>query len=157
MTRNPTQDPHFPQFHFRPPADWINDPNGFLRRGDWYHLFSTPRTSSRTAETYDPWSGTLALDRARSSLNRQMQSNTLSAPLALRNGEPLSLRVFVDRSIVEVIANERVSITGRIYPTLEDSTAVALAAAGPLHVERLDVWNMKSIWSGAADPSFALL
>jgi beta-fructofuranosidase len=36
------------------------------------------------------------------------------------------LRIFVDRSILEVFANDRVSITTRIYPTRRDSLGVAL-------------------------------
>lgn len=32
-------DPHRPRFHFLPPANWMNDPNGFIQwRGQW-HLF----------------------------------------------------------------------------------------------------------------------
>ena len=40
-----------------------------------------------------------------------------SAPLELKAGEPLRLRVFVDRSIVEVFANGRQAIARRIYPS----------------------------------------
>lgn len=32
-------DPARPGFHFRPPAGWMNDPNGTIRLGDHYHLF----------------------------------------------------------------------------------------------------------------------
>jgi beta-fructofuranosidase len=32
--------------------------------------------------------------------------------------EPLKLRIFIDRSIVEVYANDRQAIARRIYPTL---------------------------------------
>ncbi|RBM15518.1 glycoside hydrolase family 32 protein [Streptomyces sp. PT12] len=33
------QDPHFPQVHLRPPANWINDPNGLVFHDGYYHLF----------------------------------------------------------------------------------------------------------------------
>ncbi|MEU1405410.1 glycoside hydrolase family 32 protein [Streptomyces sp. NPDC005728] len=35
----PAPDPHAPRFRVRPPANWINDPNGPFRRRGRYHLF----------------------------------------------------------------------------------------------------------------------
>ncbi|MFF9453788.1 glycoside hydrolase family 32 protein [Streptomyces flaveolus] len=35
----PPQDPHAPRFRVRPPANWINDPNGPFRWRGRYHLF----------------------------------------------------------------------------------------------------------------------
>ncbi len=32
-------DPSRPQFHFTPPAMWMNDPNGTIHYRGWYHLF----------------------------------------------------------------------------------------------------------------------
>lgn len=32
-------DPHRPQFHFLPPANWMNDPNGLVHWAGRYHLF----------------------------------------------------------------------------------------------------------------------
>jgi beta-fructofuranosidase len=34
-----TDDPHRPQYHFLPPANWMNDPNGLIQWGRTYHLF----------------------------------------------------------------------------------------------------------------------
>jgi beta-fructofuranosidase len=33
------EDPQRPGFHFRPPARWMNDPNGPIFYDGWYHLF----------------------------------------------------------------------------------------------------------------------
>jgi sucrose-6-phosphate hydrolase SacC (GH32 family) len=33
------EDPARPAFHFRPPAQWMNDPNGTIFFGGYYHLF----------------------------------------------------------------------------------------------------------------------
>lgn len=30
---------HLPQYHFRPEANWINDPNGLCQVNGWYHMF----------------------------------------------------------------------------------------------------------------------
>lgn len=32
-------DPLRPAYHFAPPANWMNDPNGVIRRDGWWHLF----------------------------------------------------------------------------------------------------------------------
>jgi len=32
-------DPHRPQYHFLPPANWMNDPNGLIQWKGQYHLF----------------------------------------------------------------------------------------------------------------------
>lgn len=31
--------PSRPVFHFRPPAQWMNDPNGVIHHRCWYHVF----------------------------------------------------------------------------------------------------------------------
>jgi beta-fructofuranosidase len=57
----------------------------------------------------------------------------------------LSLRVFVDRSVIEVFdASGRVTLTTRVYPTRPDSIGVeAFCREG--RIERLDVWEMTPI------------
>lgn len=32
-------DQHLPAVHLRPPANWINDPNGLVHHDGWYHVF----------------------------------------------------------------------------------------------------------------------
>jgi len=32
-------DPHRPQYHFQPPSNWMNDPNGLIQYKETYHLF----------------------------------------------------------------------------------------------------------------------
>ena len=52
-------------------------------------------------------------------------------PLALAQDEPLELRVFIDRSVIEVFANDRQCLTVRVYPgRREDSRGVSLFARG---------------------------
>jgi beta-fructofuranosidase len=40
------------------------------------------------------------------------------------------LRIYRDRSILEVFANDRICLTQRIFPTRADSTGVAVKATG---------------------------
>lgn len=71
-----------------------------------------------------------------------------SGPLVLAPGEPLELRLFIDGSVVEVIANRRLCLTQRIYPSGSEALRPAiLARGGTATVRTLDVWKMGSIWS----------
>ena len=66
-----------------------------------------------------------------------------SAPFVLAAGEILTLRVFVDKSIVEVFANHRQAVMRRIYPTRPDSLGVSLFAnGGDISVPQLEAWEM---------------
>lgn len=51
-------------------------------------------------------------------------------PLRLEEGEPLRLRVFVDRSVVEVFANDRQCLVLRVYPARQDSDRIRLFTEG---------------------------
>jgi len=65
------------------------------------------------------------------------------APFELKPGEPLRLRVFVDKSVVEVFVNDRQAIGRRVYPTLPDSVGVKLFSdGGPARVAALKAWDM---------------
>ena len=70
-----------------------------------------------------------------------------TAPVLLEEGELLELRVFVDRSVVEVFANGRQCLAVRVYPDRADSIGVSLRAQGSAAwLRSLDAWQMNSIW-----------
>lgn len=67
--------------------------------------------------------------------------------------EPLRLRVLLDGSVLEIVANERTSLSNRVYPAQADSCTVQVAGAArhgaARHIaglQSLDVWEMPSIW-----------
>lgn len=63
----------------------------------------------------------------------------------LDDGEALTLRILLDGSVLEVLANQRTSLTHRLYPAHRDSQGVRLSGA-QAHLDRLDIWKMASIW-----------
>jgi len=66
-----------------------------------------------------------------------------AGPFELKTGETLHLRVFVDKSVVEVFANGRQAVMRRIYPSRADSVGVRLFAhGGSAKVTRLGAWDM---------------
>lgn len=65
-------------------------------------------------------------------------------PLALADGEGLTLRIFIDRSVIEAFANGRACHTRRTYPERADCLHVALfARGGNAVVKSVDVWQMQ--------------
>ena len=108
---------------------------------------AAPDGSERTVIRYDAAAQQLVVDRSQSSLSPDVARGAHVAPLALAAGEPLRLRVFLDRSILEVFANDQVATTTRIYPTRPDSDRIALVAeGGAAQLRALDAWHMRSIW-----------
>ncbi len=91
----------------------------------------------------------VALDSSHASIQPQARSRPPEiAPVFLAPEENLKMRVFVDKSIVEVFVNNRQCLAVRVYPGREDSVGVALRAVGrDARLVVLDAWEMKSIYS----------
>ena len=71
-----------------------------------------------------------------------------TAPVFIGPDEPLSLRVFVDRSVVEVFVNGKQCLALRVYPGCKDSLGVSLRSQGQdSRLKSLDAWQMKSIYA----------
>jgi Glycosyl hydrolases family 32 C terminal len=61
---------------------------------------------------------------------REPRSIVRGGLLPLARDEPLRLHLYVDRSLVEVYANERLTTTERAHPTRQDSTGIVIDATG---------------------------
>ena len=69
-----------------------------------------------------------------------------TADVFLEKDEALKLHIFIDRSIVEVFANDRESVMLRTWPVLPGSTGVSVRTlSGPAVVKTIDSWTLKSI------------
>ena len=90
----------------------------------------------------------LQIDGAEASLRGDVFARTPeTGPIRMAQDEPLRLRIFVDRSIVEVFANDRQCLTLRVYPQREDSSGVSVFARGnSARLASFDIWQMRSIW-----------
>jgi beta-fructofuranosidase len=64
------------------------------------------------------------------------------APLELNNGEPLVLRIFVDKSIVEVFANDRQAIARMVYPTLGGKGISLFSEGGSIETKSIKKWEL---------------
>jgi beta-fructofuranosidase len=64
------------------------------------------------------------------------------APFDLKIDEPLVLRIFVDKSIVEVFANDRQAISRMVYPTLGGMGISLFAEGGDAEVKSVKAWEL---------------
>jgi sucrose-6-phosphate hydrolase SacC (GH32 family) len=62
---------------------------------------------------------------------------------AFETNEAVTLRVFLDGSVLEVFANEKAVITARVYAA--PSTPLLVELPDPTPLESLDVWQMRPI------------
>lgn len=112
-------------------------------------LFKNRNVTSRFLPPQEKLS-VVTLDNSHSSLLAGVLSRPPeTAPVLLPPDEPFKLRVFLDRSIVEVFVNGRQCLALRVYPSRVDSLGVSLRAQGqPAELRSLDAWKMKSIQQG---------
>jgi beta-fructofuranosidase len=90
---------------------------------------------------YDASENKLKVDATKSSIGFG-RKNIESAPFELKKNEPLVLNVFVDKSIVEVYANDRQAIARSIYPTLGGTGVKLFAEGGDVKVLSVKAWEL---------------
>jgi beta-fructofuranosidase len=95
----------------------------------------------QTVLYYDASEKKLKFDGTQSSLDLGRR-NIESAPFELQKVEPLVLRVFVDKSIVEVYANNRQAIGRSIYPRLGGTGVKLFAKGGDVKVVSIKAWEL---------------
>jgi beta-fructofuranosidase len=116
----------------------------FYRNRGFRHLefggFSTPQAKL--------WSSVISIDNSRSSeLPGALSRPAESAQFYLAPDEPLKLRVFIDRSVVEVFANGKQCVAVRVFPGRKDSVGVSLRAQGKdARLRSLEAWQMEDIY-----------
>ncbi len=104
----------------------------------------SPNGEEQTAIVYDAISNNLFINRDQSSLDDRAYHGVHGGPLRLNDKESLNLRVFLDRSIIEVYANNQMCITERVYPSRDDSLGIRLfSKGGKTRVKSVELWEMK--------------
>jgi len=108
------------------------------------HILSTPRGDGAYS--------LISIDTSHSStLPDALSRAPETAPVYLEPDENLSLRIFVDKSIVEVFVNGKQCVATRVYPAREDSIQFAVGTQGnAIRVVSLDAWQLKSIYRKSA-------
>ncbi len=103
------------------------------------------RTSPDGEETtllyYDSSKKQLVFDSTKSGKRGRLIKET--APFELKESEKLVLRIFIDKSVIEIFANDRQAIARRVYPECSDSNNIFIFCEnGNAHVETIKTWEM---------------
>jgi len=80
---------------------------------------------------------------SKNSATRELHVNSASAPLPGLPGDPISLRMFLDGSVLEVFANETVALTARVYRI--PSGPLRLQLERDAELLSFEAWQMKPI------------
>lgn len=94
------------------------------------------------------WSDHFVLDTTHSSVRTDSKVHPPEVTtLDVADNEPLRVRIFVDRSIVEVFVQEKRWMMMRVTPALKDSVGVSIESIGNnAKILSLDAWQMKNVY-----------
>ena len=77
----------------------------------------------------------------------ELQVLDTKAPLSMAKGErKLKLRIFIDRSVLEVFANETACVTKTISPLEASALLEIRSEGGTATAKRIQAWPIKMIW-----------
>ena len=125
----------------------------------------SPYGDEQTVIIFDTEADTMTIDVGRSTLDKsiiyycfrhyddptsrklhpELEATTTfqQAPFSLGPDETLTLRLFLDRSLLEVFANARQCMTQRLHPTRPDSNNIILfTRGGDMTVKSVHAWDM---------------
>jgi len=110
-------------------------------------LLCSPDGKEQTRLVYHGRQERLILEPNESSLSTVVDRDMRKAPSSLDSHGELRLHIFLDRSVLEVFANDHTCLAGRIYPTRTDSLGVDLfARSGSVRLKSMSIWSLGSIW-----------
>jgi len=107
-------------------------------------LLRTPDGAEKLQLRYDRDTSVLHIERHYRRADADIDCASAGFYHPLDPGERLQLRLLLDHSLLEIIANSRASYTTRFYASSAESSGAALIAPQALHT--LDLWEMASIY-----------
>jgi beta-fructofuranosidase len=107
-------------------------------------LVYLPDGHERIDITYEAVNQHLVIRKVSAEMNEAITTHVREVAHELAVGERLELRLLVDGSVIEMIANGRTSLTSRVYPVHATGISVRLIEANAC-LHSLDIWEMPAI------------
>jgi len=101
--------------------------------------------SEHTLVYYDADKRVLGIDRTYSTRNPDAVHDVRSIDLPHHDGEELRLRIYLDNSVLEVFANERVALASRIYPAASSDGIALYSEVERAEIGSISAWQMQAI------------
>lgn len=121
--------------------DPIKGRRGFVNERFGLILRRSNDGQEQTRIYYDALTKKLVMDRSTSSLEERVLKNIETGDLDLKN-EPLTLRIFMDRSVIEVFANDKIAGTLQVYPTNDANEMALFSEGGAVEVTSIQIWKL---------------
>ena len=119
-------------------------------RGDALELevtFQSPAPKEFGLDVLCDNSGENGLSVAVTPESKTLRVGDVHAPFALKTGEDLTLRVFIDKNLVEVFANDRQAAVAACKYVPENLGISLFSKGGDVRVKAVTGWKMKSIYA----------
>lgn len=108
------------------------------------HVRKSKKGDEYSAILYDVQKQELIMDLSNSGKNGKEKSRV---KLPLIDGKILRLRIFIDKSSIELFANDGIiNMTNRIYPKDSSILVDVFAENGKISINHMTAWKMKNIW-----------
>ncbi|MFW6270034.1 MAG: GH32 C-terminal domain-containing protein [Bacillota bacterium] len=120
-------------------------------------LRKSPNGEEKTLVYYDAEDQTINIDRNSSSKLDDVAKGIQGGKIDLNDDGNLSLHIYIDRSMVEVYANNSKSLTSRVYPTRADSLGLELIDSdSEITIKNLEIWRLGSAYTenGSVQPAY---
>ena len=125
------------------PAEYYTTFNGSMLR---FLLNGAPIPAPAEGGRTNTRASIITIETSYSSLGRSSRP-PLSAPVSLGKDETLKLRVFLDKTVVEVFVNGKQALAANVNPLRENSVGVSLRSQGEdSELRFLEAWQMKGIY-----------
>jgi beta-fructofuranosidase len=110
-------------------------------------LRCSPGGEEHTDIVYQGAEQAVAVDTRASGQSIEGERGRYAAPAIPDANGQVRLRIFLDRSVLEVFAGDSTCLASRIYPTRADSLGLELfSKRGSARLVTMDVWKLDSIW-----------
>jgi beta-fructofuranosidase len=108
-----------------------------------FSLGKSPDGYEYTDIIFDETNNKIAVDRTHSSISNEVEKDVREGAYTFSQGDTLDLRIFIDRSAVEIFVDQVASLSTRIYPTLESSKGFDLQAEdGSVKLLNFQAWTL---------------
>ena len=135
----------FKEKGFTKGLEYKSGPETAIMPADLVNLFTGEKPGSKAP---NPPSSLITIESSYSSTLPDARLRAPeTAPFFLTPGETVKLRIFIDKSVIEVFVNGKQCVAMRVYPGRDDSKGVSIRSQGQdAELKSLDAWQMKNIY-----------
>ena len=83
--------------------------------------------------------------------SKTLNVGSIKPPFDLKKDEDLTLRIFIDKHLIEVFANDRQAAVGWHDYDAKDLHVSLFSRGGDLRLKRISLWQMNSIYAKGPD------